>query len=175
MTYSLVLASAAPTEGQTPSVDYGVDVNDSCNELYRLADDWTAVTPTVTSGLTVGNAVRSGFYRRTQGICQFYGSITFGSTTSSVGSPIVVSGIVPTSGESPSASYFAVSVVFRDASTGFYYDAQGEWIRTVGLSIQNRGGLGALSNTVPFVWATGDAIMWGGSVRLGRASSGAIK
>lgn len=171
MTYAVSLVGDAPREGATPVPAFGVAVNDSCNELHRLADDWVSVTPTVTSGLTVGNATRTGFYRRTRGMIQFYGSIVFGTTTTSVSSPIVIASAVPTSGTSVTALTYGIDACLYDASAGYYYSLQASWNRLSGITVRQIGASTALANTVPWVWATGDAILWAGQVRTGNPTT----
>lgn len=121
-------------------------------------------TPTWTN-VTVGNGTQSWNYLRAGKLVHVRGALTFGSTTSISGTPIITFPV--TSASYANQTQIGSSFVLDSGTAGMYGPITWESTTTFSVSIYNNytsvGGVGAeaivgFSATVPMTWTTNDAI-----------------
>lgn len=127
-----------------------------------LAEPLQTFTPSWT-GVTVGNATNSGWYKRSDGWCEVAAKFTLGSTSAITGLPVIT--LPFTAGTGIVAPQF--QGLFNDTGTSFYsVIASPASTTTVSLySVLASGTYAAIattSSTVPFTWVTGDIIEFSG-------------
>jgi hypothetical protein len=158
-------ALTSPSHSQQHS-----DINDAVEALEAkvaigntVLGTYQAYTPTV-SGVTLGNATTSTRYCRVNNLVNYYGSISFGSTTTitaanwEISLPVNCLGTVPFFVPTGEAGYY-------DASSGIIH-----WGDVIAFgsstSLRLRAPVAGqtyttnLSSTVPFTWATSDRILF---------------
>jgi hypothetical protein len=123
-----------------------------------LSFDWSAYTPTFTN-MTIGNATVNFRYSQIGKNVTVQGDVTFGSTTSISGMPVISLPVTASSQLAPStqlggayaedAGLTGFALMFRLNNTTsmnvLAFGAGGTWLTTA-----------PVSSTIPFTWGTGD-------------------
>ena len=152
------------------------DLNDAVEALEAkvaigntVLGTYTAYTPTFTSGLTVGDGTFSSAYARVNNLTHYYGTFTFGSTSSITAATVTIS--LPTTAHS---SITGLGFPGFNSSVVNFYDVSG-FLSVYGFAAVNSATaariyasiasgtypqLATLSSTIPFTWAAGDVIQW---------------
>ena len=146
------------------------DINDAVEALETkvaigntVLGVYQSYTPTWTN-LTIGNATQDFYWARVNNLVHVVGVMTFGTTTSLTGNPLIIS--VPVTASSRYSTSFALYgiAVAYDLSAATNYEGVGMAGSTTGarLRIINTAGTYAAQNnittTIPFTWTTGDVI-----------------
>jgi len=138
------------------AAEMNTEVRDAISGIQSA---WTSWTPTVASGLTVGNGVWTGAYIQVGKSIRARFSFTLGTTSSVTGAilllyPIAISASYPTFTNTGAASLYDLSAT-----------TTGRLPATVSVNSTASSGVGSFlfsctggqaNATVPFTWATGD-------------------
>ena len=138
--------------GTASSAQFNTEVIANLLHLYdNLMDDWAAYTPTNTS-ITVGNGTQTARWVRINNTVIVNYVLTLGSTSAIGASPRVGMPII-------SANSDAVpSIRYTDASASTHAGGLGVLVAgAANIALLSSTGAN-LSSTVPFTWATSDAI-----------------
>lgn len=157
-----VAPSTVTTLQTYTSAAHNIIVNDIIDHETRIANSeaaWTSFTPTVTSGLTVGNGTWTAKYRTIGKTVFAYYRFVFGSTSAVTGAPVF--SLPSTASNGYSLMYG--QILYYDSGVA-RYSGIGELGNAGSLVLQAISTTGnyavqtALSATVPFTWGTNDEI-----------------
>ncbi len=132
--------------------------------LTTIGGDWTSFTPTLSGGWALGNSTFEAKYIRAGKLVVFYAGITIGSsatkgTTMLAALPVAAANVNTTIG---------VTSYFNDVGSGIYpahavLNTTSVIELTVVVTNQTYAQITGVQATVPFTWATGDAIYYAGT------------
>lgn len=131
------------------SAELNAEIRDA---LTGIQAAWTAWTPTVSSGLTVGNGSWTGAYLREGKSVKARFSFTMGSTSAVTGGVFLVFPVAPSSSE----------IALSCCGSAFYYGGSTATKLAGSLLVNTPAGSGSfgfatptgqISATVPFTWA----------------------
>lgn len=128
---------------------------------------WTAYTPTwnASTNPTLGNGTIVGRYRRTGKTLDFAFELTIGSTTNTgVGTWLFPFPVTPTFGTSPQRTWPAYMF---DASGPGYVQLIAKLDNANRIVLFVPGTSASVSPSQPVTWATGDKLVFTGTVELG--------
>jgi hypothetical protein len=129
-------------------------------QLNSIGESAIAYTPTITS-FTLGNGTSSWAYTRVNKLVFVKGTITFGSTTSFTGFPIVTYPV--TAASTYSTQQYLGNVFVLDSGTAAYGGfITNESTTTFSIGIGNASAtylsVNSISATVPMTWTTNDSL-----------------
>ena len=152
------------------------DLNDAVEALEAkvaigntVLGTYTAYTPVWDSGITIGNGTFSAAFARVNNLVHYYGTFTFGSTTSVTGSTWFLR--VPVNADATFLRAFPGFVLGLFGS----YDVSATLAQYGPVSFQSAATqvrfftgntastyltLGTIDATSPITWATGDLVQW---------------
>jgi hypothetical protein len=152
------------------------DLNDAVEALETkvaigntVLGKYTTVTPTFSTGITIGNGTATGAWCRVNDFVHYFGRLTFGSTTTIDTAGVQVG--LPVNADSTyiaALASFTGSVGIRDASAPASYvgSAQGAvgFPAVMFLQVYTASGTyvanTSLTTTVPMTWAVSDLLWW---------------
>jgi hypothetical protein len=154
------VALPSPTEGmQTYQADTKATTYYTGTAWKTIRQPFTAYTPTISTGITVGNGTWAGNGYTINGeTVTLGGQFTWGTTTSFSGSSSVTISLPVAAHVS---GYGFGIAVFIDASTSFVYQADIQYLgsgTTAGISRFADGGGASFTATTPFTWTTSDQV-----------------
>lgn len=152
-----------PHVGEPPSLNAAKSLGfESFAFFDHLFGAWTDLSPTISSGATLGNGTLTSRQFITQGRGAIQGRFELGSTSAISGRVVINHGGEVETTNIELSTGFPLLCMFYDLSADRFYPAIGR-LSTSTLTIQARNATPSAS--VPFTWATGDAIIWSGSTR----------
>ena len=149
------------------------DINDAMEAVQTklaigntVVGTYTAYTPSISSGVTIGNGVVTGAYCRVNNFVHLYGKFTLGSTSAVTGS-VVFNLPVNVNGTMAIDSMLYGTVQFKDVSANGNYPGVASFSgnsSSTAFRVQLANGTflsqTAATTTFPFTWATGDFMTW---------------
>lgn len=162
---SYTTTAAYSPSSHKPPISLNGLIADSQNEIFGIGDDYYTVTPTIFSGLTLGNGTMQVYGHRVNGRMSIYGRIVLGST-SSVSGNIVIRDLTPRP-HTGLYSYCPAQVILK---TGSRWRIGAGWadsfLTNPALTISAGEG-NNMNATTPDTWTTGDEIIWAMDQRQG--------
>lgn len=139
-------------------------VNAIGENLLTIGGNWTNFTPTLSGGWALGNSTYEAKYIRAGKLVVFYAAITIGSsatkgTTMYAALPVTAASVNSTIG---------VTSYFNDVGSGIFpahvvLNTTSIVELTTVVTNQTYAQVTGVQATVPFTWATGDAIYYAGT------------
>ena len=165
-----------PTSASALTTDHALqhsNINDAVEALEAkvaigntVLGNYTAYTPSISSGVTIGDGVVSGAYCRVNDFVHVYGTFTLGSTSAVTGS-VVVNLPVNVNGTMASNQFLYGIANFFDSSVNASYPGvaifSGNSSSTaLRAQLANATYLSqsAAATTSPFTWAVSDRFLW---------------
>ena len=161
----------APSHAQQHS-----DINDAVEALEAkvaigatVLGTYTAYTPIWDSGITIGDGTFSSAFARVNKLVHYYGTFTFGSTTSVTGTTWFLR--VPVNADATFLRAFPgfnlgmfgsydVSATLAQYGTVSFQSANSQ-VRFFTTNVASTyPQLSTISSTAPFTWAVGDLVQW---------------
>lgn len=145
-------------------------IGENLVQLAPFFGTWTSWTPTLGGGFSNGNATTAGRYLKIGKMVFYWGTITFGSTT---GKGAVMTLSLPVAAASADAGAALTSIYANPAGNQIIFTplaASASTIEVVTINAASTYLQAAQTNaTVPYTWATGNAVRYGGTYEASTA------